>query len=131
VIRVTLTSVLGLVCALYVPGWIGLEPKWGAVGLTASAGFAGWVEFTLLRRGMNRRIGVTGVPVALVAKLWTSAAVGAAIGWGIKLAMGRHHPIVVGAAILVPYGLSYFGVTWMLGVEECASAFRRLARLRR
>jgi putative peptidoglycan lipid II flippase len=131
VIRVTLTTVLGAVCALYLPGWIGIAPRWGAAGLTASAGFAGWVEFTLLRRGMNRRIGVTGVPVALVAKLWASAAVGAAVGWGIKLAIGRHHPIVMGAAILVPYGLAYFGVTWLLGVEECASAFRRFARLRR
>ncbi|HEV3197619.1 MAG TPA: murein biosynthesis integral membrane protein MurJ [Bryobacteraceae bacterium] len=137
VIRVTLTTVLGLVCALLLPGWMGLEPKWGAAGLTASAGFAGWVEFTLLRRGMNRRIGVTGVPAALVAKLWASAAVGAAIGWGIKvgwgahLATGRIGLIVAGAAILVPYGLVYFGVTWLLGVEECASAFRRFARLRR
>jgi hypothetical protein len=71
------------------------------------------------------------VPVALVGKLWASAAVGAAVGWGIKLALGRHHPIVVGAEVLVPYGLVYFGMTWFLGVEECEGAFRRLARLRR
>jgi putative peptidoglycan lipid II flippase len=131
VVRVALTTALGFVCALYLPGWIGVAPRWGAAGLTASAGFAGWVEFTLLRRGMNQRIGLTGVPVALVGKLWASAAVGAAVGWGIKLALGRHHPIVVGAEVLVPYGLVYFGMTWFLGVEECEGAFRRLARLRR
>jgi putative peptidoglycan lipid II flippase len=130
VVRVALTSVLGFVCARYLPGWLGIAPRWGAAGLTASAGFAGWVEFTLLRRGMNRRIGTTGVPAALVAKLWVSAAVGAAVGWGIKLAIGRHHPIVAGAAVLVPYGLVYFGVTWLLGVEECAGVLRRIARLR-
>ena len=131
VVRVALTTALGFVCAKFLPGWIGIATRWGAAGLTASAGFAGWVEFTLLRRGMNRRIGVTGVPVALVGKLWVSAAVGAAVGWGIKLALGHHHPIVVGAAVLVPYGLTYFGVTWLLGVEECEGALRRLARLRR
>jgi putative peptidoglycan lipid II flippase len=131
VIRVALTSALGLVCALYLPGWIGINPLWGAAGLTASAGFAGWVEFTLLRRGMNRRIGVTGVPAVLVAKLWTSAAVGAAVGWGIKLGIGHRHPIMVGAVVLVPYGLVYFGITWLLGVEECEGAFRRFVRLRR
>ncbi len=30
--------------------------KFGVAGLTASAGVAGWVEFTLLRRTLNRRI---------------------------------------------------------------------------
>lgn len=131
VIRVALTTGLGYVCAIHLPGWIAVSPKWGAAGLTASAGFAGWVEFTLLRRGMNRRIGTTGVPVALVVKLWVSAAVGAAVGWGIKLAIGLHHRIVEGVLILVPYGLVYFGVTYLLGVEECTGALKRFARLRR
>ena len=29
-------TVLGYVCALRLPGWIGLNPSWGAAGLTAS-----------------------------------------------------------------------------------------------
>ena len=44
----------------------GIDPKWGAAGLTASAGVAGWVEFLLLRRGLNRRIGRTGHPAGAV-----------------------------------------------------------------
>jgi putative peptidoglycan lipid II flippase len=131
VVRVALTTALGFVCAVFLPGWLGIKSQWGAAGLTASAGFAGWVEFTLLRRGMNRRIGITGVPATLVAKLWVSAAAGAAVGWGIKLTIGHHHPIVIGGLTLVPYGLTYFGITYLLGVEECKGAFQRFARLRR
>ena len=56
-IRVALTTSLGYVCALWLPGWIGIDRRWGVAGLTASAGVAGWVEFTLLRRALNRRIG--------------------------------------------------------------------------
>ena len=78
VIRVALTTGLGYLCALPLPRLIGIEPRWGAVGLTASAGVAGWVEFTLLRRRLNRRIGQTDCLAVLVAKLWTSAAVAAA-----------------------------------------------------
>ena len=33
------------------PDPFGLDPKWGAAGLTVSAGIAGWVEFILLRAG--------------------------------------------------------------------------------
>jgi hypothetical protein len=57
--------------------------------------------------------------------------VGAALGWGIKMWIGAHHPITVGGLVLVPYGLTYFAVTWMMGVEECEGAFRRVLRLRR
>ena len=113
------------------PRWLGIDPHWGAAGLTASAGVAGWVEFTLLRRSLNTRIGATGVPAPLIAKLWGSAAVGAAAAWGIKLALGHAHPIATAMLVLVPYGLIYFAVTYLLRVEECGAMFERLGRLRR
>jgi putative peptidoglycan lipid II flippase len=89
------------------------------------------VEFTLLRRTLNTRIGATGVPAALVARLWGAAAVGAAAAWGIKFAVGGVHPVSAAIFILVPYGLIYFGVTYLLRVEECGAMLDKLARLRR
>jgi putative peptidoglycan lipid II flippase len=130
-LRVGLTVGLGYVCALPLPRWLGIDPHWGAAGLTASAGVAGWVEFTLLRRTLNARIGATGVPAGLIARLWGAAAVGAAAAWGIKSAIGGVHPITAAIFILVPYGLIYFGVTYLLRVEECGAMFDKLARLRR
>ena len=130
-VRVALTTALGYLCALPVPKLIGIGPKWGAVGLTASAGVAGWVEFTLLRRTLNRRIGTTGLPLTLVAKLWTSAAVAAAAAWALelaKLAIGMRHPVIYGACILCFYGAIYFGATWLFRVEECAGMFSRITR---
>src|SRR5919206_2608735 len=53
VVRVVLTTVLGYLCALPLMRALGVELKWGAVGLTASAGVSGWVEFYLLRRKLN------------------------------------------------------------------------------
>jgi putative peptidoglycan lipid II flippase len=130
-LRVVLTVGLGYLCALPLPRWLGIDPHWGAAGLTASAGVAGWVEFTLLRRTLNARIGATGVPAGLVAKLWGAAAVGAAAAWGIKLSIGGLHPITAAGLILVPYGLIYFAATYLLRVEECGALFARLSRLRR
>ena len=82
-----------------------------------------------MRRTLNRRIGSTGLPAALVARLWISAAAGAAAGWAIKLAMGPRNPQLLALAVLIPYGLVYFAATYLLGVDECASAVRRLKRL--
>jgi putative peptidoglycan lipid II flippase len=131
IVRVGLTIALGYLCAFPVRRWLGLEPRWGAAGLTASAGVAGWVEFTLLRRSLNQRIGATGLPVALAARLWAAAAVAAAAGWGVKLAIGLGRPTIAGLLIVSTYGVLYFAVTYALQVEECARALRRLSRLRR
>jgi putative peptidoglycan lipid II flippase len=124
-VRVALTTVLGYLCAIRLPPLIGVAPEWGVAGLTSSAGIAGWVEFTLLRRTLNRRIGDTGLPAALVAKLWTAAAIAAASGWAVKFGIGMQSPKLDGVAILVAYGLTYFGVSYFLGVEECARAVKR------
>jgi putative peptidoglycan lipid II flippase len=128
VLRVGLTIALGYVCAFPLRRWIGLDPQWGAAGLTASAGVAGWVEFTLLRRTLNRRIGSTGLPVSLMVRLWAAAGVGAASGWAVKLSIGLTHEIRAGLLILGVYGVIYFAVTWLLRVEECAGTLRRFRR---
>lgn len=129
VIRVTLTTVLGYLFAIPLPPAIGLDPKWGVAGLTASAGIAGWIEFALLRRSLNRRIGKTGLPLTYVSKLWLAAAAGAGVGWAIKLGVGSHHPIIIALLVLVPYGLIYFAVTAALRVPELNSVLGRVLKL--
>jgi len=62
--------------------------------LTASAGVAGWIEFALLRRTLNRRIGRTGLSLTYVTKLWIAAASSAGVGWAIKLVIGQRHPVI-------------------------------------
>ena len=91
--RVLLTTLLGYLFSLPLPRALGIEPKWGVAGLTASAGIAGWVEFILLRQTLNRRIGRTGLPSSYVTKLWAGAGMGAAVGWGLKLLLGHRHPV--------------------------------------
>ena len=130
VIRVALTTVLGYLCAIPLPGLLGIRAIWGTAGLTASAGVAGWVEMLLLRRTMNLRIGHTGLPVSLVARLWGSAIAAAAIAWGIKLALPALHPIVAAVAVLTPFGLVYFGATLAMQVPEAKSVVARAFRAR-
>jgi putative peptidoglycan lipid II flippase len=126
IIRVLLTTSLGYLFALPLPRWLGIDPRWGVAGLTSSAGIAGWVEFTLLRRALNRRIGPTGLPASLVARLWSAALVSAAAGWGVKLAIGPHNVRLVAIAVATAYGVAYVAVTMLLGVEESRGAIRRL-----
>jgi putative peptidoglycan lipid II flippase len=131
IIRVALTTVLGYVAARHVPGWIGISPRWGVAGLTVTAGIAAWIEFLLLRRALNRRIGRTGLPFAYLASIWGVAAAAAAIAWGVIFFLGAHgghggigiasvvsylaagarHPVFTGIAVLGTYGLAYLAGT--------------------
>lgn len=131
IIRVTLTTVLGYLCAIQLPPAIGIDLKWGVAGLTASAGVAGWVEFTLLRRTLNRKIGRTGLPLPFVAKLWLAAGAGAAVAWSLKLLVSPLHPIPLAIIVLGAYGITYFGVTAALGLPEARVAIARVVQRRR
>jgi putative peptidoglycan lipid II flippase len=126
VIRVLVTVILGYLFALPLPHWLGLDPRWGAAGLTVSAGIAGWLEFSLLRRALNRQIGRTGIPRGLMARLWAGAAGGAIAGAVVKLALQEQHPLVLALFSLGIYGVAYFTITAELGVPESR---RLLARI--
>ena len=131
IIRVTLTTLLGYLFALPLPVTLGINPKWGVAGLTASAGIAGWIEFALLRRTLNRRIGKTGLAASYVVKLWLAALVAAGIGWGLKMLVGNLHPIPLAAVVLGGYGVSYFAITSALRISAARVVVGRLLRLAR
>jgi putative peptidoglycan lipid II flippase len=128
VLRVTLTILLGYLFALPLPRALGIDPRWGAAGLTASAGIAGWIEFLLLRRTLNRRIGSTGLPVALASRLWGSAAIAALAAWGLHRLLPLAHPVGTAVVVLGVYGAVYFFMTDRLGVEEARFVIRRFGR---
>jgi putative peptidoglycan lipid II flippase len=128
IVRVVLTSGLGYLFAIPLPKLLGIDAHWGVAGLTASAGIAGWVEFVLLRRTLNARIGRTGLPASLVARLWLAAAAAAAAAWGVKVLAGPRSAILLALIVIIPYGLVYFGVTAALGIPEVGSVLGRVLR---
>lgn len=131
IIHVALTTVLGYLCAIPLPVALGIDPKWGVVGLTASASVAAWIEFLLLRRTLNRRIGRTRLPLSYVTKLWIAALVSAGIGWTFKLLLGELHPIPLAAVVLGGYGVAYFALTYLLGIPEARAVISRVLQLLR
>jgi putative peptidoglycan lipid II flippase len=117
-VRVAITTVAGVVAALFLPDALNLDRKWGVAGLTASAGLAGWVEFYLLRRGLTRYIGLVSVPAKLMVKLWSVALIAAAGAYGIKRAVGTNHPLPLAVVALGVYAAVYWLGTLAAGVEE-------------
>ncbi|MBZ5524050.1 MAG: murein biosynthesis integral membrane protein MurJ [Acidobacteriia bacterium] len=127
-VRVALTSGLGYLAARPLPPLLGIEPRWGVAGLTATWGLAAWIEFLLLRRGLSRRIGHIESPAGYLLRLWMAAVVAAAVAWGLRWLIHPHHPWIAAAVILGPYGAVYLALTAWLGIDQAAVLIRRLLR---
>ena len=125
-VRLVVVTTLGYACAILLPPLLGIAAEWGAAGLTASAGVAGWIEFALLRASLNRRIGHTGLAASYVARLWTCGLAGAAAAWGVKLLLPPVDPIIRGALVLPVFGAGFLATALLLGVPiEGRTAFFR------
>ncbi len=131
-VRVSITGVLGWAFALPIREAAGYAPVWGAFGLTASAGFAAWVEFLLLERWLSRRIGKVAIPtrLGLGALAASSIAGGAAYGAGyVVRELGLHGWQIALVAVPV-FGVIYLGVMAAARVPEANAFTRRLLRRR-
>lgn len=131
-VRVTITAVLGWAFALPVREALGYGPEWGAFGLTASAGFAAWVEFALLERWLSKRIGKVPIPTKLgLGALACAALAGAAAYGAAYLAVELGARAWQSALVAIPV----FGAIYLVGmsiakVPEAGAFTRRILRRR-
>jgi putative peptidoglycan lipid II flippase len=151
-VRVSLTIVLGLLFAfplrpyivlffvnmpgLRLPHLDGIELRLGAVGLTASAGLAGWIEFLCLRASLKKRIGSADVPLGFISRVWISALLSALVALifesfildrgelVLRFVHYNFEPLIV----LGVFGVTYLVSATVLQVEETKLITRRLRR---
>ncbi len=105
-----------------------IERGMGAVGLTLSAGLSGWIEFLLLRRALQERIGSTELPRLFATKIWAAALVAGVGGWGaghfIHLGIRWANLGVVMAAFGVLYAGADAGAAGAAGPGVAVAAAR-------
>jgi len=131
VLRVILTAVLGVLFAFplrpllvaLLHDVLGLprasdELALGAVGLTASAGIAAWLEFLLLKRALERRVGSATVPVRFQAWLWAMALTSGAAAVGLARVWTPHSPALRAAYVAGCFGSLYLALAALSGVPE-------------
>ena len=131
-VRVGITGTVGVVLALPVRDALGLAPAWGAFGLTASAGFAAWIEFLLLDRWLARRIGKLPIPgrLGLAALAVAGLAGGAGYAtWRLIGSLGTR-PFAAALPAIAVYGAVYLGIMAAAKVPEARAFVRRIPGLR-
>jgi putative peptidoglycan lipid II flippase len=113
--------------------WLGYSAVWGGFGLTASAGFAAWIEFLLLRRWLDQRIGRVPIPGRLAIGALCAAGLAGALAVGaarLGAAAGARAWQSSLAAVLV-FGAAYLATMLIARVPEARGLTRRLSRAAR
>lgn len=150
VARVAVSVTLGLVFAfplrhqivalfdstLGVPRIDGIELAMGAIGLSFGSALAGWGEFLLLRRALEKKIGAVVSATRGLAKVWMAALGAGAVAVGIdtfvfergevsiRILQYNWQPLMV----LALFGVTYLLLALVLRVEETSAVTRRLRR---
>lgn len=150
-VRVALGAALAFYAVRVLPGQLGVPAEIGAVGITAASGAAAWLEYSLLRRALAKRVGDAGMAIRKVALLWGAALASAVFALLLKWALGltfgtdesvatqwggaflpvpRLHPVVSALAVLGTYGAAYLVLTFVLRVAQARALIGRLSRRR-
>jgi putative peptidoglycan lipid II flippase len=130
VVRVTLVALLGFVLGVIVPRHLGIPLKWGAAGLTISAGLAGWVEFGLLRAALSRRLRFTAISISFLTRIWLVAMAAAAAATVLRWALPPDLRVLRGLIIIGTYGGAYLAIARASGLMAVDELLRRLRRRR-
>ena len=126
-VRIALVILLGVLMARGIPYVFHLDLMWGTPGLTLSAGIAGWIEFTLLRSALKKRIADFSVPVSFLMKCWAVALLAAALTTGLRwVEVPQRFHWLKYLAILTAFGLVYLGGAAAAGLLSVKDLRRKL-----
>lgn len=128
--RVALTAAAGWAFALPVRHAVGYSAEWGAFGLTSSAGFAAWIEFLLLRRWLEARIGKIAMPTRLGMTALAAASVAGGAGfWLSRMLHLIAFPTWLGSfAAIAVFALIYLGGTAAADIPEARALLGTVRR---
>jgi putative peptidoglycan lipid II flippase len=124
-LRVVVGLGLGLAAALGGPRLLGIDPKWGTAGLALGTALAGLLEFALLRRSAERRVGAWRAPAGRWSRLLGAGAAAKLAGLGLHAALRGLPQLAAGLLTLAGFGAAYLGAAAALGLPQVAGLAAR------
>ncbi len=129
IIRVALVTSLGWALSMPLPRLLNWDLRWGAAGITLAGAIASWLEFSLLRGALRKRLGPTALPRRHTLLLWGCAVSSSLLPFFLARGLAESLPAALkGLLVLSLYGATYLGLTALARVSESQTLFHRVTR---
>lgn len=113
-LRVLVSTVAGVVL-MFPLDRLGFESlRLGAAGLALGASLGAWLEYGLLRRSLGGTVGPHGPGARPVLGFCLAATIASAVAVTLQGWFVGWHPILAAAVTLVPGGLAYVAIVWVV-----------------
>jgi len=104
----------------------------GPLGLAAGAALGAWVEWALLKRVLDAKVGRVGAGTAALARMFAAALAAGAAAYAANRLLAGPQPVLAAALAAGVFGAVYLAVAGALGLEQArAFAAALLRRVRR
>jgi putative peptidoglycan lipid II flippase len=104
----------------------------GPIGLAVGAAVGAWVEWALLKRTLDTRLGRVGAGAAALARMFAAALTAGAAAYFAHRSLANPEPLLAAALAVAVFGTLYFAVAAALGLDQAralpAALLRRLRR---
>lgn len=132
IVRVSCATVLGYVAGIELPVRLGFDRSWGIVGLTVASSFGAWVEFILLQRYLQPRVGRASLSWSFLWRVGVAALASSTAGLAVKAMLEAWIPRTPAYLSAIPifgtFGLVYLSITAALKVPEVMRVIDRIKR---
>lgn len=116
-LRVAISAAVGAAVTVYARYVDRSMLPYAPIGLALAAGIAAWVEWSVLRSRLHRRVSGIGIGRKLLAQLIGVALVAALIGRGIEALTPDWRHVYRGLVVLGPFAAIYLITVHLLGIE--------------
>ncbi len=128
-VRVAFDSTVTFLVVVPLRDAFGYSVAIGAFLSCTSSSIASWIEFSLLRHALAKRIGRPPIPWRLAAGALAGAALAGGVGYGAGYVAGMFLPGWLAAlAAIGGFGITYLGVMTVANVPEARGVVRRVLR---
>jgi putative peptidoglycan lipid II flippase len=124
-LRVVLSAALGYWASMEGPKLLGLSQDLGVVGLTLAAGLAGMIEYILLKKSLEKKIGAIGMPAKFYPILFFCAILAGGAAYLLKGHFYEHIYLNL-LVVLSVFGVIYFSLGALFGLEEPKKIFNKV-----
>lgn len=130
IIRVIASTAMAVIFAVFLPKYIPMSAPLATAGIPFASGLAALLEYSLLRKSLQKELPLTRLPGGFISKLFAAATVGGVAGSALyqSLLPAKLPPWMSGGLAIALFAGLYGSLTLLFKVDEAKDVYGKIRR---